>query len=258
MSRDPGGAGERPASGSDWGAFEAELRAIDPHAAEELTRLVALQADQVLEPVDRALLRLALSVSTTHLWPPAVGTHVRGALDLGATPEQITETLLLVSVLGMHSLTEGIPVLSEALRERGEPLDAEPLSPEQRRLLAEFVGGGDYWERFEAQMPGFLDGLLRASPEAFRGFFQLSALPWQTTTVSPLAKELMYVAIDVSTTHLYAPGLRFHIDNALRLGATPAHLVEVYLLAAEQGAHSLALGVQLLSEVMRERGDTAA
>ncbi len=180
-------------------------------------------------------------------------THVRGALDHGATPEQVTETLLLVSVLGMHSLTDGIPVLREALRERGDPLDARPLTAEQERLRAEFVDGGEYWGRFEAQMPGFLDGLLRVSPEAFRSFFQLSALPWRTTTVSPLVKELMYVAIDVSTTHLYAPGLRFHIDNALRLGATPPQLLEVFLLAAEQGAHSLALGVRLLTAVMQEQ-----
>jgi alkylhydroperoxidase/carboxymuconolactone decarboxylase family protein YurZ len=240
-------------SGSDWGALERELKAIDPLAAAELARLVELGAGDVLQPVDRALLRLALSVSTTHLWGPAVQTHVRAALDRGATTEQITETLLLVSVLGMHSLTDGIPVLCDALRERGEPLDAQPLSAEQQTLRAELVDEGEYWERFEAQMPGFLDGLLRVSPEAFRAFFLLSALPWETTTVSPLVKELMYVAIDVSTTHLYAPGLRFHIDNALNLDATPAHFVEVFMLAAEQGAHSLALGVQLLSDAAEER-----
>jgi alkylhydroperoxidase/carboxymuconolactone decarboxylase family protein YurZ len=252
MSNTDGNPPARQTHGSDWGAFEAELKAIDPLAAAELARLVELGSGHALEPVDRELLRLALSVSPTHLWRPAVQTHVRGALDHGATAEQVTETLLLVSVLGMHSLTDGIPVLCEAMRERGEPLDAQVLDPEQEALRAELMDGGEYWERFEAQMPSFLDGLLRVSPEAFRAFFLLSALPWRTTTVSPLVKELMYVAIDVSTTHLYEPGLRFHIDNALKLGATSEHLVEVFLLAAEQGAHSLSLGLQLLSEAVQE------
>lgn len=251
VAGDPG-----PAHGSDWGAFEAELKAIDPRAASDLARLGELGSGHALDPVDRELLRLALSVSTTHLWPPAVQTHVRGALEHGATAEQITETLLLVSVLGMHSLTDGIPVLCEAMRERGEPLDAQALDAEREALRAELVDGGEYWDRFEAHLPGFLDGLLRVSPEAFRAFFLLSALPWRTTTVSPLVKELMYVAIDVSTTHLYEPGLRFHVDNALKLGATAAHFVEVFLLAAEQGAHSLALGLQVLSETAQREAAT--
>ena len=39
---------------------------------------------------------------------------------------------------------------------------------------------------------------------------------------------MIYIAIDASTTHMYEPGLKVHIRNALKYGATKAEIMEVY------------------------------
>ena len=46
-------------------------------------------------------------------------TEIVCALDLGVTPGQLHEVLVLVSGLGMHTLMEGSRSLAAVLRERG-------------------------------------------------------------------------------------------------------------------------------------------
>ena len=43
----------------------------------------------------------------------------------------------------------------------------------------------------------------------------------------PKVKELVYCAFDVASTHLWLPGLKLHIRNALGYGATPTEVMEV-------------------------------
>ena len=47
--------------------------------------------------------------------------------------------------------------------------------------------------------------------------------------------ELIGIALDVSCTNLYAPGVRRHIQRALRVGATREEITAVLQLAALQG-----------------------
>jgi len=63
---------------------------------------------------------------------------------------------------------------------------------------------------------------------------------------------LIYIAIDASTSHLYEPGLRVHIRNALRYGATMAEIMEVYQLTAVLGIHTVTLGVPALIDELKK------
>jgi alkylhydroperoxidase/carboxymuconolactone decarboxylase family protein YurZ len=47
-----------------------------------------------------------------------VRRHIRKALDLGATQEEITAVLQLTSVLGIHTMSLGAPILHEELAAR--------------------------------------------------------------------------------------------------------------------------------------------
>ena len=60
--------------------------------------------------------------------------------------------------------------------------------------------------------------------------------------------ELIGVALDASCTHLYAPGVRRHIQRALKLGATKEEITAVLQLASLQGLHSICLGGPILLE----------
>ena len=54
--------------------------------------------------------------------------------------------------------------------------------------------------------------------------------------------ELIGIALDASCTHMYAPGVRRHIQRALKAGATKAEITAVLQLASLQGLHSMCLG----------------
>ena len=46
---------------------------------------------------------------------PGVRRHIRKALELGATKQEITAVLQCVSVLGIHTMSLGAPILLEEL-----------------------------------------------------------------------------------------------------------------------------------------------
>jgi len=60
--------------------------------------------------------------------------------------------------------------------------------------------------------------------------------------------ELIGIALDVSCTHLYAPGVRRHIRRALKAGATRAEITAVFQIASLQGLHSMCVGAPILLE----------
>lgn len=64
-----------------------------------------------LDPLTIELIAIAVDASCTHLYAPGVRRHIRKALELGASREQIFGVLQLVSVLGIHSVALGAPIL---------------------------------------------------------------------------------------------------------------------------------------------------
>lgn len=115
------------------------------------------------------------------------------------------------------------------------------LTDRQRELRESFVNERGYWNEF-------WDGLLTLDPEFFESYLDFSAVPWRHGTLEPKIKELIYVAIDASTTHLYEPGLRQHIRNAIKYGATRQEVMEVLELVSVLGIHACTLGVPILLE----------
>ena len=67
----------------------------------------------------------------------------------------------------------------------------------------------------------------------------------------PKIKELIYIAIDSSTTHLYEPGLGQHIKNALKYGATKEEIMEVFELTSVLGIHTITMGVPVLMKELK-------
>src|SRR3984885_7913760 len=91
--------------------------------------------------------------------------------------------------------------------------DAIMSEARKAKIKQDFIDARGYWSR------GW-DPLLDIAPDYFEAYAKLSSVPWKTGTLSPKIKELLYIAIDSSITHMYEPGLRVHIRNALRYGAT--------------------------------------
>jgi len=60
-------------------------------------------------------LAIAVDASCTHMYGPGVRRHIRKALDLGASKEEIAAVLQCVAVLGIHSMSLGAPILLEEI-----------------------------------------------------------------------------------------------------------------------------------------------
>ncbi len=119
---------------------------------------------------------------------------------------------------------------------------------ERKQILKnEFIKKRGYWS-------GFWDGLLELAPDYFENYLNYSAVPWSDGPLEPKVKEFIYTAIDVATTHLYEPGLEIHLENALRYGATPQEIMEVYRLCSSMGVATSLLGSHLLEKEMTRRG----
>jgi len=66
--------------------------------------------------------------------------------------------------------------------------------------------------------------------------------------------ELIGIALDASCTHLYSPGVRRHIQRALKAGATREEITAVLQLASMQGLHSMCVGAPILLEELAAHG----
>lgn len=114
-------------------------------------------------------------------------------------------------------------------------------------LKSAFIAKRGYWAPF-------WDDMLELDPHFFEAYTAFSAVPWSHGTLEPKVRELIYVAIDASATHMYEPGIRQHIRNALNAGATRAEIMEVIELVSVLGIHACTVAAPILLEESREYG----
>jgi alkylhydroperoxidase/carboxymuconolactone decarboxylase family protein YurZ len=107
-------------------------------------------------------------------------------------------------------------------------------------LTDEYIRAGRFnplWEQMRALDPEFM--------EAYLNFREV---PQRNGPLPAHVKELILVAINAATTHLYAPGVRRHIANALRAGATREEVLETIQLTTVMGIHACNLAIPILCE----------
>lgn len=206
--------------------------------SEALSLLISCSEGDGLDEQTAALIGLAVRASVSTLDIEGIDAYAERALDAGATPEQVHETLVLISGLGVHTLMEGSRRIARIAQARGLIDMQAPLDQGQETLRAKYVGHDPYWNVMEREAPGFIDALLRQSPDAFRAFFDYCAVPWKTGALPARSKELISIAVDASTTHRYLPGMRLHLSNAVKLGIGRAAIMEALDIAAQAPGHS--------------------
>lgn len=92
------------------------------------------------------------------------------------------------------------------------------------------------WDLFEELDPDYLEAFLHFRSVPLKG------------PLEQKYKELIFIAINAATTHLHGPGVRRHIQNALKAGATKAEILEVIQLTTIMGIHSMSLAAPILKE----------
>jgi alkylhydroperoxidase/carboxymuconolactone decarboxylase family protein YurZ len=193
----------------------------------------------------KAFVSITACAAATHLYAPGIRQHLRAAVAFGATREELTEVLELASTVGIHASNVGVPVLLEVLDEEGLRDGAAPLDERRERLKQSFVENRGYWH-------ASWEGLLELDPELFEAYVEFSSVPWRTGVLEPKVKELMYCAFDAAATHLYVPGLKLHMRNAIRYGASAQEIMEVLEIVSVIGIHGAAVAAPMLEQALAE------
>jgi alkylhydroperoxidase/carboxymuconolactone decarboxylase family protein YurZ len=189
------------------------------------------------------LVSLAVNVACTNLNEDGTRRHIRGALDAGATRDEILLVFKMASVMAIHSCSLGAPILLEEAKAAG--VTAKPPAQRATPAVDKIKAIGQWnvaWEPFLAIDPGWTDAFMATGA----GIYGSGVLP-------PKEVELLSIAFDASFTHMYAPGTRRHIQNALKAGASIEEIFEVLKICVGQGVQALNLGIPILEEEMAAR-----
>ncbi|KAH8812103.1 carboxymuconolactone decarboxylase [Xylogone sp. PMI_703] len=187
---------------------------------------------------------ITVNAAVTHIHPSWIRAHIQAALAVGATKDEVLEVLELSSTVSIHACNIGIPTLLEVMKEEGL-YQPKPLSDYQQRLKSQFTESRGYWH-------AFWEEFLELDPQFFDGYTALSSSPWKSGSLEPKYKELMYCAFDCACTHLYRPGLKVHMQNAIRLGATPEQVMEVLEIASLIGIQAVTTSMPILADELKK------
>jgi alkylhydroperoxidase/carboxymuconolactone decarboxylase family protein YurZ len=189
------------------------------------------------------LVGVALNAACTNLNPEGTRRHIRKALEAGATTHEILFVLKCASVMSIHSCSLGAPILLEEAKAAGKRPTSKPASdtPACDRMKA--IGQWNTaWDPFFELDPVWTDQFMATGA----GIYGSGVMPAKET-------ELLSIAFDASYTHMYAPGTRRHIHNALQAGATMEEIMEVLKLCVVQGVQACNLGVPILAQELARR-----
>lgn len=119
------GIADRMRQAGTWNPLWDGLDDLDPAWTEQyMTATMQPYESGVLSPQVVQLLCIAVDAACTHLYAPGVRRHIRAALDLGVTTQEILEVLKLATTVGIHSLNLGLPILLDEIH-RASPRDAD-------------------------------------------------------------------------------------------------------------------------------------
>ncbi|KAL2109699.1 hypothetical protein VUR80DRAFT_2101 [Thermomyces stellatus] len=231
------------------------LLSVDPTIFKTSMSLASVPRQKKhLSAKDQALIGLAVSANATHLYTPGIRAHVASAIKEGATIHEVLEVIELSATLGIHACNIGVPLLVEVLKEEGKHQDlvTKEFGQKQNELKDQFTQRRGYWHTF-------WEDFLRLDPEFFEAYLEFSGAPWikdvgknevpARGALSPKMKELVYCAFDTAATHLYTPGLKLHMKNALGYGATPQEILEVMEIATLLSLHTVHVSAPIISEL---------
>jgi alkylhydroperoxidase/carboxymuconolactone decarboxylase family protein YurZ len=241
-----------PSAPSETGPWEptlAQLRAWDPTWTGTCLKMTTNPwTSGVLSRKLVELIGVALNAACTNLNPDGTRRHIRAALAAGATRDEILAVLKCASVMAIHSCSLGAPILLEEAGAAGVRPTAKTKSPTPACDKMKAVGQWNTaWDPFYELDPVWTDEFMATGI----GIYASGVLPAKDV-------ELLSIAFDASFTHMYAPGTRRHIKNALKAGATVEEIMEVLKLCVVQGVQACNLAVPILAEELASANEAAA
>ncbi|WP_395701533.1 carboxymuconolactone decarboxylase family protein [Aquabacterium sp.] len=116
-----------------------------------------------------------------------------------------------------------------------------PTPPETATPLCDQLRRAGHWNPL-------WDPFYQLDPAWTERFIAMGMMPMRSGVLDAKTIEFIAIAVDASCTHLYAPGVRRHIRQALALGATPAEITAVLQCVSVLGIHTMSVGAPILLE----------
>ena len=202
----------RPVDNQSTGPWDnaalAQLREWEPDWTEQCLKMSQDPwTSGVLPRKEVELISLAVSAACTNLSPEGTRRHIRGALEAGASRDEILMILKIAGLLSIHTCSLGAPILLEEAKAAGAkatPKKAQTPVCDKMKSAGQWNTG---WDAFFEIDPKWTEAIIAASIPVYA-----------SGVLSPKLAELLSIAVDASITHMYAPGTRRHIQSALKLG----------------------------------------
>lgn len=235
-----------------WAPWHEDLLVLNPAFLRAYLGTTSLPwLEGVLPPKMKEFIYIAIDASTTHLYLRGLRLHMATALQYGASGEELMGVLQLVSLLGYHTITVGVPILAEELQKAGVALDGlgagDRSAFDHDAIKARFLAASGYWD-------DCCESICRLSPSYMNAYCSYIETARGTSALDPKTQEFLLLSISAATTHLHEPGMRLHMRRAIQLGATPAELMEVLQLSSALGIHTCSIGVPILTEELKKAG----
>jgi alkylhydroperoxidase/carboxymuconolactone decarboxylase family protein YurZ len=121
----PGRSSEPPATpacdqmraAGQWNDAWDPFYELDPLWTDEFMAAgINVYSSGLMTPKLVELFSIAFDASYTHMYAPGTRRHIRAALKLGATQEEIMEVLKLCAAQGAQACNLGVPILAEELQ----------------------------------------------------------------------------------------------------------------------------------------------
>src|SRR5690606_17143993 len=144
-----------------WGPSWDAILQLDPAFLKSYLEFSAVPwRKNHLDAKTKEFMYIAIDAAATHLYEPGIRQHIKAALALGATKQEIMEVLECTATLGIHAMNIGVPILVEVLEEKGLRTGAAELTEYQEQVKADFTRTRGYWH-------SFWDEMLELDPEIF-------------------------------------------------------------------------------------------
>lgn len=186
------------------------------------------------------LIYVALDASSSHLFEAGLQTHMKRALEVGATQTDIFDVLHLVAVQGIAHTCQAADILAEMTDlSVAEPIEGK-LQSRIDRLGAPYALSLAAMARLD---PGYVETLLGFIEEGQPG-----------NGLSQAERSLVQLALHACFTAFNPGAIRQIIGTALSQGLPPPELLQAIQLGAHLAVHGTALG----ANVFRQIADSAA
>lgn len=219
-----------------WRPWTETMLAVCPGFVEQYANYAGYPARTgPLTPRMVELIYVGLDASASHLFESGLTTHMRRALEVGATQADLFDVLHLVAVQGIASVGQAAEILAElAGAGAGGGLDPQL----QARIAAVGAAHALPLQALARLDPGYADAVAafveQGPPEG---------------GLTPAERSLVQLALHACFT-AYNPGaVRTLVTTALSQGLKASELLQAIQMGAHLAVHGSALGASVFGQI---------